>query len=82
MTTVTLYSRPDCHLCEEAREALLALREEGRSFCLREVDIESDENLLRAYLERIPVIEVGGEIVSELVPDLVALRSRLDTVAA
>ena len=82
MTTVTLYSRPECHLCEQARRALLALREEGRRFRLREVDIENDENLLRTYLERIPVIEIGGEIVSELAPDLTALRSRLDTVAA
>ena len=28
MRVVTLYARPGCHLCDEAREAILALREE------------------------------------------------------
>jgi glutaredoxin len=80
MSLVTLYGRPDCHLCDEARDAIAALGEEGLSFELREVDIETDDELLRAYVERIPVVAVDGEIVSELVLDRVALRSRLDTV--
>ena len=79
---VVLYSRPGCHLCDEARDALAALRDEGPAFELREVDIEGDERLLAAYMERIPVVEVGGEIVSELALDARAVRSRLDTVAA
>jgi glutaredoxin len=79
---VVLYSRPGCHLCDEARDALAALRDEVPAFELREVDIEGDERLLAAYLERIPVVEVGGEIVSELALDARAVRSRLDTVAA
>ena len=82
MPTVTLYSRPECHLCDEARNALLALREEGLAIELREVDIEGDDELHARYLERIPVIEVEGEIVSELVPDVAALRLRLDTLPA
>jgi glutaredoxin len=80
MTEVVVYSRPGCHLCEEALEALLALRSGGYRFELREVDIESEELLLRRMLERIPVVEVDGEEVSELVFDEAALRARLDTV--
>ena len=80
MTVLTLYGRPDCHLCDEARDAIVALREEGLRFELREVDIETDDALLRAYLERIPVVAVDGEVVSELALDRAALRSRLDTV--
>lgn len=80
MTVLTLYGRPDCHLCDEARAAIVALREEGLRFELREVDIETDDGLLRAYLERIPVVAIDGEVVSELALDRVALRSRLDTV--
>jgi glutaredoxin len=80
MTSVLVYSRPGCHLCEEALEAIVALHADGYRFELREVDIESDELLLRRYLERIPVVEVGGEVVSELVLDAAALRARLDTV--
>jgi glutaredoxin len=82
MTTVTLYSRPDCHLCDEARSAILAIRDQGLRFELQEIDIDSDDELLSRYLERIPVVTVEGEIVSELILDVDALRSRLDTVPA
>jgi glutaredoxin len=80
MTQVVVYSRPGCHLCEEALEAIVALHGEGYRFELREVDIESDEMLLRRHLERIPVVEVDGRVVSELVLDAAELRTRLDTV--
>jgi glutaredoxin len=78
--TVVVYSRPGCHLCDEAVEEIVALHDEGRSFELREVDIESDELLLRRMLERIPVVEVDGVVVSELSLDTTVLRARLDTV--
>jgi glutaredoxin len=79
---VTLYGRAGCHLCDEAREAILALRAEGLSLELHEVDIEADERLHAELMERVPVVEVEGSIVSELVLDVQALRSRLHTVAA
>jgi glutaredoxin len=82
MTTVTLYSRAECHLCDQARARILALREAELRFELQEVDIESDDALLSKYLERIPVVTVEGEMISELVLDEDALRARLDTVPA
>jgi glutaredoxin len=82
VTDVVVYSRPGCHLCEEAIEAIVALHSESYRFGLHEVDIESDELLLRRHLERIPVVEVDGVVVSELVLDQAALRARLDTVGA
>jgi glutaredoxin len=82
MTRVTVYSRPECHLCAEAIEALVALHGEGYRFELHEVDIESEELLLRRLLEKIPVVEIDGEVVSELIFDQVAVRARLDTVGA
>jgi glutaredoxin len=80
VTEIVVYSRPGCHLCEEALEEIVAIHGEGYRFELREVDIESDENLLRRLLERIPVVEVDGVVVSELLLDQAALRARLDTV--
>lgn len=77
-----LYSRPGCHLCDEALEELVALHGEGYHFELREVDIESDDALLRRMLERIPVLELDGEVVSELTLDQTFVRARLDTVRA
>ena len=58
------------------------MREQGVEFELREIDIDGDDRLLRRYLERIPVVAVDGETVSELTLDADALRARLDTVRA
>jgi hypothetical protein len=80
MKAITLYTRPGCHLCDEAREAILALREELPVFELSEVNIEQDDGLLARYLERIPVVAVDGEVVSELELKLDRLRASLDTV--
>ncbi len=76
MTRVTLYSRPGCHLCDDAREMLERARAE-RPFQLGEVDIDSDDDLLRRYLERIPVIALDGVEAFELIVDESALRERL-----
>jgi len=77
---VTIYGRDGCHLCDEARLAILALAEELGPIELREIDIESDDRLLGAYLERIPVVELEGREVSELEFDPDALRRALHTV--
>ena len=60
MSVVTLYGRPGCHLCDEARAELERLRREA-PFELEEVDIERDPHLHRRYLERIPVVALDGE---------------------
>lgn len=59
MTEVVLFGRAGCCLCDEAREALLRVRDQ-RPFVLHERDIDDDEALLRAYLERIPVVTIDG----------------------
>ena len=80
---VLLYGRPGCHLCEEVREEIRLLAgERGWSLELREVDIEDDDGLFKRYLERIPVVVVDGEVVSELLLDADALIRRIATVAA
>jgi glutaredoxin len=76
---VTLYGRPGCHLCDEARAGLERLRGDGLEFTFREIDIESDPGLHRRLLELIPVVEIDGERVSELIFDGNRVRSRLDT---
>ena len=74
---VVLYGRDGCHLCEEARAAILELRPELPPFQLREVDIEADPALHAAFLERIPVVEVAGGVVSELGLEPAALERAL-----
>ena len=65
MPTVTVYSKPDCHLCEEAMGVLRDLQER-LGFALQERDITEDEALHRAYFERIPVIWLDGEEIVSL----------------
>ncbi|MDX6697515.1 MAG: hypothetical protein QOE65_912 [Solirubrobacteraceae bacterium] len=79
MTVVTLYGRPDCHLCDDARAVLLRVREEI-AFELDERDIEADDDLFRRYLERIPVVTIDGEEAFELFVDEAGLRRSLAIV--
>jgi glutaredoxin len=80
--TVVLYARPDCHLCDQARAGLERLRSDGLDFEIDEVDIDRDDELHKRFLERIPVVELDGEIVSELFLDADGLRARIDTLSA
>ena len=73
---VTLYGRPGCHLCDEAREALLRVRSDA-PFELLEIDIERDDELFKRYLERIPVVCLNGEELFEFHVDEAALRHHL-----
>ncbi len=72
MRTVTLYGRPGCHLCDDAREVLLRV---GEPF--EEVDIEADDELFKRYLERIPVLAVDGEELFEFFVDEGVLERRI-----
>jgi glutaredoxin len=73
---VVLYGRPGCHLGDDARAVLERLRAE-LSFTLVERDVEADDALLRAYLERIPVIALDGEELFDFFVDERELRRRL-----
>jgi glutaredoxin len=56
---VIIYSRPGCHLCDEAKAAIMSAGCSDQ-FTLEEVNIESDEELLRKYKHDIPVISING----------------------
>jgi len=81
MRNVVLYSREGCCLCDEAREALLRVRAR-QAFALEEQDIEQDEELLRRYLERIPVITIDGRVAFELLVDERQLEQALSEAQA
>jgi len=79
MSTVVLYGREGCCLCDDAREVLERVRRR-RGFDLEERDIDPLEGLLRAYLERIPVVTIDGVEAFELFVDESELERRLDMV--
>ena len=78
MSVVTLYSQPDCHLCEQALGVLRALQAE-LEFELRQRDITADEALHRTYLERVPVVALDGDELFEYFVDEAVLRERLES---
>ncbi len=63
-----MYGREGCHLCADA----LAVIERVRAripFALQQRDIETDDRLQLAYLERIPVVTIDGREVFDLFVD-------------
>ena len=76
MREIVLYGRPGCHLCDDARVVLERVRGE-LPFVLVEQDIERDDALFKAYLERIPVVALDGEELFDFFVDEAELRRRL-----
>jgi glutaredoxin len=73
---VTLYTRPGCHLCEEAKAAMMPLlREAGTT--LREVNIDEDAVLQERYGSDVPVIFLGARKVAKHRVDLEQFRRQL-----
>jgi|GEM_PF-928405 len=78
---LTVYLAPECHLCHNALALLEGLRAE-LGFDWQERDITLDDALHRAYLERIPVVEMDGEELFEYFVDPDILRQRLEAKRA
>ena len=81
MTLVTLYGKPGCCLCDEARQVVASVGER-HPFELEEVDISLDPALHHQYGERIPVVAVNGEEALELRVEAAALERVLGRVGA
>ena len=56
---IDIYSRPGCHLCDEAKEVVERVRRRFE-FSLRVVNIENDPELEKQYGEQIPVVLING----------------------
>jgi glutaredoxin len=72
MARLVLYTRPGCHLCDDARAVLERI---GEPF--DEIDIDSDDELFKRYLERIPVVVLDGEELYDFFVDEQDLRRRV-----
>ena len=77
MTSVVLYARDGCHLCDDARRVIEDVRRTA-TFDFNEIDIESDDALVREYGIRIPVVAVDGEELFEISVDPAAFRAAVE----
>ena len=74
---VTLYTRPGCHLCEDAKSAMLPLLQEFGAV-LHEVNIDEDQKLAKRYGWDIPVIFIGKRKAAKHRVDLAQFRRQLE----
>jgi glutaredoxin len=79
MANVILYTKPGCHLCDDAKDVLLRVRREI-PFSLQEVNIRTDAGLYAAYGERIPVVNLNGEDIFDYNVNEARLRELLKEV--
>jgi glutaredoxin len=56
---VIIYSRPGCHLCDEAKRAIESAGCQNE-YTLEEINIESDLDILSRYQYAIPVVTING----------------------
>jgi len=73
---LAVYVRPGCHLCDEAIGMLREIDPEAAAGA-EIIDIEEDDELLRKYLELIPVITLDGKEISRLEPEPESIRQAL-----
>jgi hypothetical protein len=78
LTDLVLYTRAGCHLCDEMRAGLAALRP-ALDFCLTEVEVGWDGVLAERYGSLLPVLECAGQEVCHYFLDEDRLRAIIQT---
>src|SRR2546429_1773846 len=78
---VTLYTRPGCHLCDEAKSAIAPLLREFRA-SLHEVNIDTDPVLKERYAWDVPVIFIGQKKAAKHRVEVEQFRRQLQDAAA
>ncbi|OIH93136.1 MULTISPECIES: glutaredoxin family protein [unclassified Curtobacterium] len=82
MPTVTLLTKPGCHLCDEARPVVERVVAEHPDATLQEQSILDDEALRQEYAEDIPVVLVDGRVHSNWRVDADRLARALEQAGA
>ena len=74
---VEIYSKPGCHLCDEAKEVLIKAKQEF-DMEIKEINIEEDHELFQKYRYDIPVIWINGRKAYKYRIDPADLHRRLE----
>ena len=75
MRKITLYTRNECHLCDEAKAGMMRY---FPNLAIDEVDVDADPELIRLYGEEVPVGYLGETKVFKFHLDVKRLRRLLD----
>jgi len=76
--SVTVYTRENCHLCEEAIDTIRRVAEaESVDLDMDLVDVDTDEELREEYGERVPYVLLNGSPAFKYRVDEGRLRRKL-----
>ncbi len=75
MRKITFYTRSECHLCHEAKAAILR---HFPDIAIEEIDVDTDPELIRLYGDEVPVGYLGKTKVFKYHLDVKRLRRLLD----
>ncbi len=78
---VVLYTKPGCHLCEDALMMLRALQNEF-AFTLEERDITTNDVWFKQYFEKIPVLWIDEQTMLAAPLGIIQLRAALNSPIA
>ncbi|MBL0105994.1 MAG: glutaredoxin family protein [Ignavibacteria bacterium] len=79
MNELQIYSKKNCHLCEEMKVILNKVRNEYE-FDLKETDIESDPVLNQKYKDKIPVLLINGKLFAKYRVSEIKLKEKLKSI--
>jgi glutaredoxin len=79
MARLTIYSKPDCHLCHEMKTVVQRVLRGRTDIPLEEIDISSDPVLLDRYGLEIPVLMIDGKKVAKYRVSEAELTRMLDS---
>ncbi len=80
--TVTLVSKPGCHLCDAARDIVVAVVAESPGATFVETSIVDDSELYERFVEEIPVVLINGAVHNIWRVDADRLRGALQEATA
>ena len=78
--TITLIGKPDCHLCDLAREVIASVIQDapGEAIDIRELSILDDPQLYEQWWQKIPVVLVGDRFHAHWRVDATRLRTAIE----
>ncbi|MFZ7086984.1 glutaredoxin family protein [Curtobacterium sp. RRHDQ10] len=82
MPTVTLLTKPGCHLCDDARPIVHRVVADHPGVVFSEQSILDDDELRAEYAEDIPVVLVDGRVHSNWHVDAERLGAAIDRATA
>lgn len=79
MTELVIYSKPDCHICDEMKRIIYKIKSDI-SFDLKEVNITEDDFFFKKYKDKIPVLTINGRLFAKFRFDEKKLRIKLSEI--